>query len=232
MTSFALVTEGITDQVVIEKILHAYYADQIEDEVEIRALQPLRDATDEARQQVDSFGGWERVLEHCAFSDNLAEAIAFNDFIIIQIDTDCSEHPNFNVALAIDGVAKSVPVLVEDVKQLLIKKIGNNFAANPEKFIFAIAVHSTECWLLPLHSKTKADACRTLSCEKHLARLVKRGNGDFSKDYDCYSLLAAPFRKNKNLADARISNESLNIFVENLPYFGSGADFVPNATEA
>ena len=45
MTSFALITEGITDQAVIENILFRYY----KDEVDVRPLQPPRDATDDAR---------------------------------------------------------------------------------------------------------------------------------------------------------------------------------------
>jgi len=46
MASFALITEGITDQVAISAILYGLY----DEEPEIRPVQPLRDATDEARQ--------------------------------------------------------------------------------------------------------------------------------------------------------------------------------------
>ena len=78
MASFALVAEGITDQIVLETILSGYYD---EDDLEINPLQPLRDATDRFRQ--GNFAGWELVFEFCSDQDRLAEALAFNDFFLL-----------------------------------------------------------------------------------------------------------------------------------------------------
>lgn len=227
MTTFALITEGITDQIVIETILHSHYSGVLNEgeEVEVRALQPLRDATDEARQDENTFGGWERVLEHCTLSDNISEAAAFNDFIIIQIDTDCAEHKNFGVPLTANGTEKAVNELIEDVKNLIISKIGHQvYSTHEDKFIFAVAIHSTECWLLPLYAKTKAHATRTKSCENHLKHLIKVSGEDFRKDYDCYRKIAMPLRKKKMLVDVREKNESLNIFIASLPELADAAE--------
>jgi hypothetical protein len=60
MPTFAVVAEGITDQAVIENIIQDYYRANLEDEVDVNNLQPLRDATDQAR--ASGQGGWERVL--------------------------------------------------------------------------------------------------------------------------------------------------------------------------
>ena len=54
MASFALITEGITDQAVLENILTGLYGE----DVEVNPLQPLRDATDTSRVKSDSFAGW------------------------------------------------------------------------------------------------------------------------------------------------------------------------------
>ena len=82
MPSFALITEGITDQIVIENILYGFVGDL---EIDINPLQPLRDETDENR--ASNFGNWHKVLEYCS-SDRFKNALQFNDFIVVQIDTD------------------------------------------------------------------------------------------------------------------------------------------------
>jgi hypothetical protein len=205
MTTFALITEGITDQIVIETILHSHYSNVLDDgdEVDIRVMQPLRDATDEARQEENAFGGWEKVFEHCSISANIEEAAAFNDYIIIQIDTDCAEHKNFGISLSIGGVEKPVRDLIEEVKGAIVRKIGDQlFLRLEEKFVFAIAVHSTECWLLPVYAKLPAHAARTQSCEGHLKRLVELANSDFKKDFGCYKKLSKPLRHRRTLYEA------------------------------
>jgi len=65
MMVFGLITEGITDQIVIENILMGYF-DKSEDELEFKELQPLRDETDENKTQ--NYGGWDKVIEYCGSS--------------------------------------------------------------------------------------------------------------------------------------------------------------------
>jgi hypothetical protein len=117
MASFALITEGITDQVAISAVLYGLY----DEEPEIRLVQPLRDATDEARQ--GNRAGWEKVVEYCAL-DDFAAVFATNDYVIIQVDTDVCGHPNFPVAVVDENGERSAADLVEEVRSFINGKIA------------------------------------------------------------------------------------------------------------
>lgn len=60
MTTFGLITEGITDQEVITNILFGYYDNP---DLDITELQPLKDETDSKKSA--NFGGWGNLLEYC-----------------------------------------------------------------------------------------------------------------------------------------------------------------------
>jgi hypothetical protein len=213
MASFVLVTEGITDQVALQSILAGYYQD---DDIDVNFLQPLRDATDRSRQQ--GHAGWELVLEYCAKQENLAEALKFNDYLIVQIDTDCAEHVNFGIPLTVDGVDKPVDQLVEEVRGLIIQKLGEDFYSSHEgRIIFAISVHSLECWLLPIHVADNRKASKTKSCESHLLEALKRKDIEYSKDARCYEDLVKDFEKRKNIEKYRAFNRSFDLFLQSLP---------------
>ena len=216
MASFALITEGITDQVVIETLLLTCLGP----DTAVNPIQPLRDATDESRQA--SYGGWERVLE-CCNQSNFDEILSVNDFIVLQLDTDVAEHPNFGLALTENGQDRPVEALLADVRAVIIKKLGAAWPQLVGRILFAIAVHSLECWILPLHAKTDAGRKHTKSCAKHLARLTGCKPEDL-KTHRKFEELAAPLqksRKNKqwaaNLKCCRQHNQSLAIFLDSLP---------------
>jgi hypothetical protein len=207
--TIALVAEGITDQVVLDALLQSFT------EVELRYVQPPRDATDLAR--AGDYGGWERVLETCA-SDEFKQALQFNDAIIVHIDTDDCEHANFGIALTQDGVDKSVQVLVEEVTAFLRRKIDATFLEEYKaRIFFAIAVHSIDCWLLPLYGVTAADKSRTKNCFARLCHVVNAKHGSkCEKTVRCYQRLAKPLTKVKNLTAAAERNESLQLFLASL----------------
>lgn len=98
---------------------------------------------------------------------------------------------------------------------MLIKKIGTeNYTNNEDRFIFAISVHSLECWIMPFHlNKQKS---RIKSCEKHLNRSLTKNGVAFSKDYDCYKKLAKPI-KGRKLVSLVGSGDSLGFFLSSLP---------------
>lgn len=218
MTTFALVTEGITDQVVIEAVLDAFYSDVAAEDVDVNILQPLRDETDIARQGRDSFGGWENVLEHVSLPERMSDALQFNDYLVVQIDTDCCGHKNFDVATAAFGKELPIPEIVDAVKTFIISKIDPEiYRAAKDRIIFAVGVHSTECWLLPLYAKKEQHIKKTQSCEHHLAHYVNLENQDYSKDYACYVKLVAPLRKRPRFNAAREKCKSLDIFLSDLP---------------
>ena len=121
MATFALVSEGITDQAVLETIIRAHCRCFAVDEVDVVPLQPMRDATDDAR--AGTYGGWEQIFEFCSASDRIVEALSFNDYLVIHLDTDCAEHPNFGIKIIENGVERSVAELVRDASDLLIAKM-------------------------------------------------------------------------------------------------------------
>lgn len=207
MLSFALVTEGITDQAVLENILYGYYGE----EPDINPLQPLRDATDEYKQ--GNHGGWERVFEYCQFGE-LRDALVFNDYLIIQIDTDCGEHQNFGVPLTTGGQDRPETEIIEDVRGLLVAKLGANFCQEfQNQILFAISVHSLECWLLPLHAGTAKASSRIKNCTPHLSRTLKT---ELDKNYRTYKSLSKAYLKKTAIEAARQHNTSLDIFLSSL----------------
>ena len=62
MPTFALISEGLTDQIILERMIEQICGEKFEDGVDINPLQPLRDATDAATAP---HAGWELVFEYC-----------------------------------------------------------------------------------------------------------------------------------------------------------------------
>jgi len=211
MASFALITEGITDQVAISAVLYGLY----DEEPEIRPVQPLRDATDEVRQ--GNRAGWEKVFEYCSL-DDFAAVFATNDYVIIQVDTDVCGHPNFPVAVVDENGDRSPADVAEDVKSFINAKIAPAILETYCKRIFyAISVHSLECWLLPLYAATAGDRRRTKNCEAHLTRVLNKKDIAFKKDYRTYTALAKPLEKATSIQTVSKHNDSFAIFVASLP---------------
>ena len=209
MHTFGIVAEGITDQVVIKNILYGLLgSEKLED---ANFLQPTRD-------QTDSFGNWYNVLEYCK-SERLEKDFLYNDFIVIQIDTDTSEEAHFDVPKYDENnkelsVEQLVTNVFEKLKTLIINKNGLEFwEYYEEKIIFAIAVHSTECWLLPLYATLKKEMEATKNCHNRLENLLKKG---IKKEAAVYEGLSKPFMKSKDLLKIKDKNPSLKIFIENL----------------
>lgn len=211
MASFALITEGITDQVAISAVLYGLY----DEEPEIRPVQPLRDATDEARQ--GNRAGWERVFEYCSLED-FAAVFATNDYVIIQVDTDVCGHPNFPVALSDENGDRAPAVVVEEVKAFINAKFAPALLeTHGERIFYAISVHSLECWLLPVHATTTGDRRRTKNCASHLTRALARKDIGFKKDYRTYTTLAKPLETMAGIDTVRRHNDSFALFVASLP---------------
>lgn len=212
MVSFALITEGITDQAVLENILIGLYGA----DVEVNELQPLRDATDTNRAKADSFGNWEHVLGYCQY-ENFQEVLAFNDYVIIQIDTDECDHVNYGIALTHGGEDRPVDELVEDVRKKIISNISQiTYQQYNNQFKFAIAVHSLECWLLPLYAKMPHTK-KIKECETRLKYEAKQLGLDSTKKYSQYDKLSRQYRKPKELEKAKQHQQSLALFLDSLP---------------
>lgn len=214
--SFALITEGITDQVVLEAILKGHYR-RFDPEVDIvvNIVQPLRDATDSSQQDSETDGGWESVFEVCADTNVSLDALSVNDYLIVQVDTDQGEHVNFGLSLAPGGVDADEDVLAHQARAIIAEKFGSSWPEVEQRVITAISVHSLECWLMALHTRNQVRS--TKRCEERLRQELARQNKAYNKNHACYSEISKDFRKTKLLDAARVRCVSLNRFVEDLP---------------
>jgi len=211
MTSFGLVTEGITDQEVISNILIGYYNNP---NILINELQPLRDETD--RNKSTNYGGWGNLLEYCK-SDFFKYAFQTTDVIIIQIDTDVCE--DYNISKKENGKDLTPEQLIEKVTEKFIEIMDIGFYKLVEnRIIFAISVHSIECWLLPIfyqdNRKGKIENClQTLN-----QALRKKGFtiDKNNKNIEYYRDISGVFCKRKNLDLYYSKNPSFEIFIKKL----------------
>ena len=219
MPTFGIIAEGVTDQVIIENLLVGYFQDP---DLEVRALQPLRDNTD--KQEVASFGGWYQVLEYCQ-SEVFIGAFQQNDYVIIHIDTDRCEDKHYDVS-KLDENGKTAPpaLLIERVKSKFLALFEECFGQEfydqyHERILFAIAVHETECWLLPLflksHHKSSVNKCLDKlnhQLRKDKQRTINRKN----KDYRLYDQFSRRYLKKKEIDRHASENPSLAIFLDEL----------------
>ena len=210
MAKFALACEGITDQIVIENILCGFYKDYDDLDEEIQPLQPPYDVTTQ-KQKEGEFGGWEMLLEYLS-EKRFRDDVLNSEYVIIQIDTDISEHVNFGV-LQKD---LSVEELISKIIERLIFQIDSKvvfYNSYQEKIIFAISVHSLECWLLPIYKANKNE--KITGCFEALQRESKKIK--VVKEYASYEKLSKPFLKQKELMKIASKSSSLQIFINKLP---------------
>ena len=219
MPTFGIIAEGITDQVIIENLLVGYFEDP---DLLVRQLQPLRDATD--KQAIASFGGWYQVLEYCR-SEVFIGAFQQNDYVIIHIDTDRCDDKHYDVSkLDEHGKTASPELLVKRVRAKFTSLFEESFGVKfyekyQQRILFAIAVHETECWLLPLYLKGKHKSA-TQQClgklNTQLRKNKERGVSKGNKDYRRYDQLSRGFLKRKNIEKFQSDNPSLKIFIEEM----------------
>jgi len=210
MAKFALACEGVTDQIVIENILCGFYKDYDDLDEEIQPLQPPYDKTTQ-KQMEGEFGGWEMLLQYLG-EKRFRDDVLNSEYIIIQIDTDISEHTNFNVL----HQDLSIRELIEKVIERLIKQIdikGEFYKLYKEKIIFAISVHSLECWILPIYRSYKNE--KISGCFETLKRESKKIK--VSKTQKIYDELSKDFLKYKKLKKIVSQSYSFQIFINSLP---------------
>lgn len=169
MTTFGLITEGLTDQIVIENILSGYFKTN---DLMVNPLQPERDKDNDNKS---GHGGWTLVFKYCE-SEDFKEAFQFNDYVIIQIDTDRSPDTNYKILHQDEnGKLLSPEQLIEKVQEKFKSLIGEDFYRDySNRIIFAIAVHSTECWLLPLYCNEKAHKQKIVNCLETLNPAINK----------------------------------------------------------
>ena len=215
MAKFGLITEGITDQIVIENILCGFYKDEDLDE-EIIPLEPPRDETDNKQAHSDFGLGWTAIFSYLSekiFRDDVLNS----EYVIIQIDTDIAE--DFDCSI---NQNQTIEDIIECSIKKLIEKIDEKkefYEKHKNKIIFAISVHSLECWILPLFKDIKKE--EILNCVKTLnytmRKLPNKSRLDTRKNYNNYDKLSHKFLKYKELIKVTSKNKSFEIFINNLP---------------
>jgi hypothetical protein len=217
MRRFAIISEGITDQAVIENILIGYFA-QEEEEPTFKRV-GLGDDRASAKGSTPP-GGWEWVLRALEQGKHVAP-LATNDYLVIHIDTDRCDAPGFDVSRREGEKVLDAAELVARVCAKLEGLMGKEFCQEyGSKLVFAIAVDEVECWLLPLlvekNKRGKITGC--LKAANHALKLGKEKSlspGD-QKSLRRYDEVSAPYRKHARLLSCSPENPSLAIFVDRL----------------
>jgi hypothetical protein len=209
---FGVIAEGPTDQTVIENILLGYFEDQ-EDGPDIRYIQPPRPLT-------EATAGWGHVFKSLERKD-YEGALQYNDYLVIHIDTDVQEEPGFAVPRREGRKLLSVPDRVDRVIARLKLDIDAAFyQANAHRILFAIAVETIECWLLPLLYRDKK-AAKTSGCLESANRALRKANQNAlsagkDKFIRSYEEASSDYRKRKTLIELRKKNPSLELFIQQL----------------
>ena len=220
MVRFGLVSEGITDQIVLEYILAGFFSSA---DIIIDPLQPTRDETD--RNKAASGGNWHQVFEYCK-SDYFREALTNNEsdyYMIIQLDTDFfwgdSVGEPYRIAVRDENGELPSAQILENTIIKLIQLIGEDFYAQyAERIIFAIAVNQLECWLLPLYATPK-ESKKEKNCLNTLNKALSKSKAGFTidaKNPDYYRTCSEKYRKNKVLMSSYQHNYSFECFIRQL----------------
>jgi hypothetical protein len=208
MPSFGFVGEGPTDYTVVTNIVAAYFGD----DVFVRPEQPVPGAR----------GGWPRVFTWLQERAHL-NALQRYDYLIFHLDSD--ESNRYGVPHVDAGGNKLTPeAIVACVIERLVTDIGADFyAAHAHRFLFAIAVHEIECWLLVLHDDKHRHEGRIKNClelankeldRKRLPLLNKGGRG--ARVSDPYRRASLDFADRGRLDAAGDRNPSLDLFIQSL----------------
>ncbi len=212
MRTFGVIAEGLTDQVVIENIIVGFFEADSE-EPAIQYVQPPRPPS-------EAPGGWGHVFKSLQRKDHEA-ALQFNRYLVIHIDTDVQEEAGFDVPRRENGKELTVEERVSRVIEKIKGYIDVAFyEANKDRIIFAIAVDTIECWLLPLlydgKKAAKVTGClarQTVRSEKADEDALSAGEEKFVAAYEKAS---RRYRKRSTLVAFRGRNQSLELFVQRL----------------
>lgn len=168
MATIALFCEGASEIKILTYIIAKYLGDDIS----VNALQPEMSF---GRQT--SPGGWYEVLRHCN-NEDFNNALATNDYLIIQIDTDSCSQIGFDVnEYDENGHRVNDELLYNRVVNRLLRDLSPELLDEYcGRILFAVCINETECWLLPFYyEKENPDKCAaTNNCIHHLNRKLSR----------------------------------------------------------
>jgi hypothetical protein len=216
MVGFAIVAEGITDQIVLKNIILAYYDDR-EPEPLIVFEQPPLDTTGTAGLPHPA-GGWTLVVRYLR-ERKYRQALQLNQYVVIQIDSDIAAEL---------GVPRPSGCSDEAFIELIINKLcacidGADLPEVRERLLFAIGFDEIECWLLPLifDRSDKSMLAKDTGCLEAINHKLRRLNeaplstaGD-GKDPTRYMRISSRYRRRRQVEDAA-TNPGLANFLQQL----------------
>ena len=175
-----LVTEGTTDQVVIQHILTTHF--QIvspQKGLEIINLQPVRDAT-----SGHAHGGWTQVYKWCernrsitidsqGLFDEGLDAFAV-DFIIIQLDSDVLEEVwKFSFGEYLPSSCKKPAARGRYTRRAIAKWLSDQNSTLNRQFVPLATVEAIEAWLIAA-VRGQPNAEETKDLEKELEKIEEQ----------------------------------------------------------
>lgn len=197
MYTFGAIVEGITDFPIINSILIGYFNDST---IDINLISPI---------SFKASSNYDKVFKSCK-PEKLKRAFLANKYIIIHVDTDVSE--SFGVSHSEDDKPLSPQQLIDKVIGKFKQKMGEEFYSQyGHRIIFAIAVHSIECWLFPLlASNDKSEEI------ENCCQILEKTVPSFRKKYDYYQEITERYRNHDDLLNLYPKNPSLKMFIEQL----------------
>lgn len=209
---FGLICEGVTDYHVLKHVIQSYF-----DDVDFQPIQPCLDETHKKTAQ-GTFGGWELVSEYLK-SDHFEDTVVNTDYLVIQIDTDVCEHANFGVS-PISLADTDHDAFYEQIRLKIIEWIDSfepdTYDYYKDKIIFAISVHSLECWLLAYYGNKK---CKITGCDSALSAVLrKKGKSinTINKNVREYIEYSQDLKRKKNHTGIVENSKSFALFLEQL----------------
>ena len=216
-----IIAEGRGDLAVISNILRGRLG--IESE-HIQFLRPEYnlDETDLHTLSEEQHSNWEVVKQECVdctrLQDFLESPLDEERLVVIHIDTDQVEHPNFGVKRP-QGKGEEY---VLRLRQLVASKLKEWLAGRGAKRTrYAIAVEETDAWVLTLYSAKDTSALP--NAKERLKRELNRRYPEATRKrlflyttFDHYDELSRDFRKDKKLRECATRNHSLRLFLESL----------------
>lgn len=197
MNDFGGIAEGITDFSIINSILIGYFNDS---KIDINLISPIN---------FKASSNYDKVFKSCK-PEKLKRAFLANKYIIIHVDTDVST--SFGISHYENEQPLSPQQLIDKVADKFKQQMGEEFYSQyGHRIIFAIAVHSIECWLFPLLASDDKSA-EIENCCQTLEKTIP----SFRKKYDYYQEITERYRNHDDLLNLYPKNPSLKIFIEQL----------------
>ena len=181
----------------------------------LEAYQPHLDNTDQK-----NFGGWEMLLDYLSSTRFRDDVINVNT-LVLQLDSDIVEHPNFAGNYRNQqGIELTSHALITDIIHKLVIKINAGdagfFEKHKQKIVFAICVHSLECWLYAFHYKKPLSKPKIVGCGRALNHEMKTSGFDGKKDKRLYQEHTRFFLKPENINLVTAKDQSFKTFIQQL----------------